>query len=145
MYSAALPMFLIWRKNLLSYDKMWVFFFARSEGQRMWFFKKKIFTNFFCLTKLENNLFNCVRGRRTQHLVCVGCSVQYWVSCVINKGGFLRLHFRRRHIFASLWGAGLRFAWLWRASPRGDSCVLVVHLSMVCWGLIFCLRKAFVF
>ena len=34
-YSAALPMFLIWRENLLSYDNMRVFFFRtlrRSKG-----------------------------------------------------------------------------------------------------------------
>ena len=73
---------------------------------------------------------SCVRGTRTQPLICVGCSVHYWVSCAINKGGFLRLHFRRRrHTFASLWGACLCFASLWRANSRGDSCVLGVHIS----------------
>ena len=30
----------------------------------------------------------CVRGTITQPLICVGCSVHYWVSCSINKGGF---------------------------------------------------------
>ena len=30
----------------------------------------------------------CVRGTRTQPLICVGCSVHYWVTCAINKGGF---------------------------------------------------------
>ena len=74
-----------------------------------------------------------------QPLISVGCSVHYWVSCAINKGGFLRLHLCR-HTFASLWGACLRFASLWRPNPRGDSCVLGVHLSNVCWGLLFCLR-----
>ena len=34
----------------------------------------------------------CVRGTRTQHLICVRCSVHYCVSCAINKGGFSRLH-----------------------------------------------------
>ena len=82
--------------------------------------------------------YYCVRGTRMQPLICVGCSVHYWVSCAINKV-FLRLHFRRRrHTFASLWGACLRFASLWRANSCGDSCVLGVHLSKVCWGLIFC-------
>ena len=33
IYAEALPMFLIWRENLLSYDNMRVFFFARSGGQ----------------------------------------------------------------------------------------------------------------
>ena len=40
-YSAALPMFLIWRENLLSYDNMRVFFFARSGGQRDVIFHEK--------------------------------------------------------------------------------------------------------
>ena len=30
----------------------------------------------------------CVRGTRTQPLICVGCSVHYLVSCTINKGFF---------------------------------------------------------
>ena len=83
--------------------------------------------------------------RLTQPLICVGCSVHYCVPCAINKKDFLRSHFRRRHTFASVWGACLRFASLWCANSRGDSCVLGVHLSKVCWGLIFCLRKAFIF
>ena len=33
-----------------------------------------------------------------QPLISVGCSVNYWVSCAINKQGFLRLHMCR-HIF----------------------------------------------
>ena len=35
----------------------------------------------------------CVRGTRTQPLICVGCSVFYWVSCAINKGGFFEIAF----------------------------------------------------
>ena len=46
-----------------------------------------------------------------------------------------------RHTFASLWGDCLRFASLWRANSRGDSCVLGVHLSNVCWGLLFVFVK----
>ena len=34
-----------------------------------------------------------VRGTRTQLLICVGCSVHYWVSCVINEGGFCEIAF----------------------------------------------------
>ena len=37
--------------------------------------------------------YNCVRGTRTQPLICVGCSVHYWVSCAINKGGFFETAF----------------------------------------------------
>ena len=35
----------------------------------------------------------CVRGMRTQPLICVECSVHYWVSCAINKGGFFEIAF----------------------------------------------------
>ena len=38
-------------------------------------------------------LIHCVRGTRTQPLICVGCSVHYWVSCAINKGGFFEIAF----------------------------------------------------
>ena len=38
-YSEALPMFLIWRENLLSHDNMQVFFF--SGGQRDVIFHEK--------------------------------------------------------------------------------------------------------
>ena len=34
-----------------------------------------------------------VGGTRTQPLICVGCSVHYWVSCAIDKGGFLEIAF----------------------------------------------------
>ena len=42
--------------------------------------------------------FNCVRGTRTQPLICVGCSVQYGMSCAINKGGFLEFAFVSTHM-----------------------------------------------
>ena len=88
-------------------------------------------------------MYCCVRGTRTQLLICVGCSVPYWVSIrEVFQDCILR---RRRHTFASLWGACLRFASLWRANSHGDSCVLGIHLSNVCWGLLFCLRKSFIF
>ena len=35
----------------------------------------------------------CVRGTRTRPLICVGCSVHYWVSCAINEGGFFEIAF----------------------------------------------------
>ena len=54
-----------------------------------------------------------------------------WVSCAINKGDFLRPHFRRRHTFAPLWGACLRF----------DSCVRGVHLPKRFAKVWYCLRK----
>ena len=44
-YSAALPMFLIWRDSLLSYDNMRVFFSHTWEVKGMWFFMKKYSQN----------------------------------------------------------------------------------------------------
>ena len=38
-------------------------------------------------------IINCVLVPRTQPLICVGCSVHYWVSCVINKGVFFEIAF----------------------------------------------------
>ena len=97
---------------------------------------------FLCLWR------HCVRGHAgTQPLICVGCPVHYlhyWLFSAINKGGFFEIAVRRRrrHTFASLWGASLRFASLLRANSRGDSCVLGVHLSNVSvW--VFRLRKSF--
>ena len=37
--------------------------------------------------------FFCVWGTRTQPLICVGCSVHYWVSCAINKGSVFEIAF----------------------------------------------------
>ena len=76
---------------------------------------------------IKNN--NCILLPQMQPLICVGHSVHYWVYCAINKGDFLRMRFCRRHTFASIWGACLRFASLWCADSRGDSCVRGVHLS----------------
>ena len=57
-YSATLPMFLVWRENLLSYDNIRVFFFFRTlRRSKDVIFHEKIFTKFY-LTCLENNLFN---------------------------------------------------------------------------------------
>ena len=28
-----------------------------------------------------------------QRIICVGCSVHYWGSCAINKGGFFEIAF----------------------------------------------------
>ena len=54
---------------------------------RLWFF-------IFWLNKLNLHInCYCVRGTRTQPLICVGCSVHYWVPCAINKGGFFEIAF----------------------------------------------------
>ena len=38
-------------------------------------------------------MYRWVRGTRTQPLICVGCSVPYWVSCAINEGGLFEIAF----------------------------------------------------
>jgi len=44
---------------------------------------------FHCILNYHiRTLLYCVRDTKTQPLICVGCSVHYWVSCAINKGGF---------------------------------------------------------
>ena len=35
----------------------------------------------------------CVLVPRTQPLICVGCSVPYWVSCAINNRGYFEIAF----------------------------------------------------
>ena len=50
----------------------------------------QLFLQYMLDRGLENN---CVRGTRTQPLICVGSSVHYWVSCAINKGGFFEIAF----------------------------------------------------
>ena len=94
-------------------------------------------------------LFYCVRGTTTHPqfllgiLCIIGRPVQL-ISEIFWDCTLWRLPLCR-HTFASLSGACLRFASLWRTNLHGDSCVLGVHLSNVCWGLLFCLRKAFIF
>ena len=46
-----------------------------------------------CMLMYAYVLFYCVRGTRTQPLICVGCSVHCWVSCAINKGRFFEIAF----------------------------------------------------
>jgi len=45
------------------------------------------------ISQLSLTFDYCVRGTRTQPLICVGCSVHYWMSCAINKGGFFKIAF----------------------------------------------------
>ena len=50
----------------------------------------RLFSQYMLVRGLEND---CVRGRRTQPLICVGCSVHHWAPCAINKGGFFEIAF----------------------------------------------------
>ena len=57
-------------------------FYVSSNQEKEWY------RNGF----LSINLY-CVRGTRTQPLICVGCYVHYWVPCAITKGGFFEIAF----------------------------------------------------
>ena len=57
-----------------------------------------------------------------------------WPVQLIRRD-FLRLHFRRRHTFASLWGACLRFASLWRANSCGESSAFIFQRFAEVWIL----------
>ena len=54
---------------------------------------KIFFILLFFLSVTWNHIYYCVRGTKMQPLICVGCSVHYWVSCTINKGGFFEIAF----------------------------------------------------
>ena len=85
---------------------------------------------------------NCVRGTRTQPLICVGCSVHYWVPCAINKEVFFEI------AFVVVVDTHLpRFEALAYVLPHFDELTHMVirASSSVCSGLLFCLRKAFIF
>ena len=43
--------------------------------------------------QFNRKTYYCVPGTRTQPLICVGCSVPYWVSCAIIEGGFFEIAF----------------------------------------------------
>ena len=130
-----------------------LFFFFRNfyfVWKRKKFFNKKLKKKKKNVALAFTSSCYCVRGTRTQPLISVGCSV-----LLISENLRFRLC---PHTFASLWGACLRFASLWRTNSDGDSCVLGVHLSNVCWaGLhsvfvkrlsfksLLKLRKAYIF
>ena len=52
----------------------------------------------FMAAETHEGLFNCVWGTKTQPLIFVGCFVDYWVSCAMNKGGFFEIAFVLTHI-----------------------------------------------
>ena len=97
-------------------------------------------------------LFNCVRGTRTQPLICVGCSVHYWVSCAINKGRFFRIcvdtHFPRFEAIAyvlphidALTHLVIRVSSAFIFQTFSEICYLSlslqrVHISKVSWSLL---------
>ena len=92
---------------------------------------------------------NCVRGTRTQPLICVGCSVHYWVSCAINKGGFFDIAFVvvvDTHLprFEALAYVLPHFDALSHVVIRVSSAFIFQTFAEVCYSYI-CLLKAFIF
>ena len=69
--------------------KMWYHYITMSSC--LWFHQFDLLHYFYC-----------VRGTRTQPLICVGCSVHYWVSSAINKGDFFEIAFVSTHICLTL-------------------------------------------
>ena len=80
----------------------------------------------------------CVRGTRTQPLICVGCSVHYWISCAIKKGGFFEIAFVvvDTHL--------LGFEALAYVLPHFDELThMVIHVSSAQFIFAICLRKVY--
>ena len=87
-------------------------------------------------------MVDCVRGTRTQPLICVGCSVHYWVSCAINKVDFFESEFSSStHICLALRHDLPHF------DPITHVVILVSAAFIVQSGLLRSdiLRKAFIF
>ena len=85
-----------------------------------WHRSSYVFFDFNVLAKTRRN-HNCVRGTRTQPLICVRCSVHYRASCAINNGGFFEIAFvvvGDTHL--------LRFEALAYVLPHFDALTLVV-------------------
>ena len=107
----------------------------------------------FCVFARESY---CVRA---QPLICVGYSVQYWVSCAINKGGFFEIafvvvvdtHLPRFEAFASVLP---HFDALTHLVIRVSSAFIFQTFAEVCYSVfvnrssfksVLNLRKAYIF
>ena len=88
-----------------------------------------------------NSEYSISVGTRTQRLICVGCSVHYWMPCAINKGFFFKIAFAVDRHLPHFEVIAYIFTSLSRANSRGDLCVLCVYLPNVCWGLLFVFIK----
>ena len=56
--------------------------------------KRKLRLNVILCTVGLVVLYSLLRSRyENATLICVGCSVHYWVTCAINKGGFFEIAF----------------------------------------------------
>ena len=91
---------------------------------------------------------NCVRGTRTQPLICVRCSVHYWVSCAINKGGFFDIAFVvvvDTHLprFEALAYVLPHFDALSHVVIRVSSAFIFQTFAEVCYSSVFLKRSSF--
>ena len=108
----------------------------------------------------DRKLYNCVRGTRTQPILCVGCSVHYWGPVQLIREVFSRLHSlsssSTHNCLALIWGACLRFASHWRANLviRVSSAFIFETFAVVCYSVfvkrssfksVLNLRKAYIF
>ena len=64
---------------------------ARKSLKYLYRSRPQVHAAFHHLWQIMHFIY-CVRGTRTQPLICVGY-VHYWVSCAINKGDFFEIAF----------------------------------------------------
>ena len=101
---------------------------------------------------------HCVRGTRTQPLICVGCFVHYWLSCAINKGGLFEIAFvvvdTHQPRFKALAYVLPRFDALTHVVIRVSSAFIFQTFAEVCYSVfvnrssfksVLNLRKAYIF
>ena len=107
-------------------------------------FNVVIWLSFLSIMFLQSTIYLCrivafeVRERNPYFVLGVLCII--WGPVQLIREVFSTLHLCRDR-FASPWGDCLCFASLWRANSYGDSCVLGVYLSNLCWGLLFVFVK----
>ena len=88
----------------------------------------------------------CVRGTRTQPLICVGCSVHYGVSRAINKGGFSRWHSSSSstHICLALRRLLIRVSSAFIFQTFSEDCYSL-FVNRLYFKSVLNLRKAYIF
>ena len=106
----------------------------------------------FCysLIVLFTYYYYCALVPRTQPLICVGCFVHYWVSCAINKGGFIEIAFVvvvDTHLprFEALAYVLPHFDALTHVVIRVSSVFIFQTFAEVCYKSVLNLRKAYIF
>ena len=109
-------------------------FIKRCQNQKLIFFTPVFFVAFE------------VRSR-TQHLICVGYSLHYWVSCAINKEDFFEIAFvvvvdSRLPRFEALAYVFPHFDELTDVVIRASSTFIIQAFAEVCYS-VFVKRSSF--